>query len=86
MRLRDSPYSWANGVTGWVTLHDNELATLKVMMESIQSHDLEEVQAQLTPESKENRFYRLHVNDMGLAYELLYVARLSGWSPNKTKK
>jgi hypothetical protein len=77
--IKESPYGWADKKPGWVTLHQNELKTLALLMESLKSPELEEIETELFKGSGKKKFYRLHVENLGVAYEVLQMARLSRW-------
>jgi hypothetical protein len=77
--IKESPYGWADKKPGWVTLHENELKTLALLMQSLKSPELEEIETELFEGGGLNKFYRLHVENLGVAYEVLQMARLSRW-------
>lgn len=76
--VKDSPYGWAAGKPGWVLLHENERRTLMILMKSLNAGELEEVQIELFEGGKKQLFYRLHVDNLRLAYEFLNMARMTG--------
>ncbi|MGB5421613.1 MAG: hypothetical protein WBN03_05605 [Desulfobacterales bacterium] len=77
--VKDSPYGWAAGKPGWVLLHDNEKRTLQLMMTSMKAIDLEEFEIELIEGGGKKKFYRLYVDNLRLAYEFLFMARMTGW-------
>ena len=48
-------------------------------MESLKSPELEEIETELFEGGGKKKFYRLHVENLGVAYEVLQMARLSRW-------
>ena len=77
--VKDSPYGWAAEKAGWVLLHEDEDRILQVMMKSMRAVELKEVETALFEGGKKQRFYRLHVDNLRLAYEFLFMARVTGW-------
>ena len=77
--VKDSPYAWAAGKPGWVLLHDNEKRILQLMMKSMKAVDLEELEIELIEGGEKKKFYRLYVDNLRLAYEFLFMARMTGW-------
>ena len=77
--VKDSPYGWAAGKPGWVLLHGDEDRILQVMMKSMKALELREVETVLVEGGKKQRFYQLHVDNLRLAYEFLFMARVTGW-------
>jgi hypothetical protein len=77
--VKDSPYGWAAGKAGWVVLHDDEKHILQLMMKSLKAMELEEIVTALIEGGETKRFYRLHVDNLRLAYEFLFMARMTGW-------
>ena len=74
-----SPYDWAENKAGWITLHEQEQKTLQMMIKSFKLEGLEEINIELTKGSGKQKFYRLYVDNLSLAYEVLSMARLSKW-------
>lgn len=77
--LGRSPYSWADEISGWVTLHGHERKALLVMMQSFKSPELEELEIEIVKGGGKKKFFRLYVENLSLAYEVLNMARVSGW-------
>jgi mRNA-degrading endonuclease RelE of RelBE toxin-antitoxin system len=77
--VKDSPYGWAAGKPGWVVLHGHERRILELMMRSMKTSQMEEIEAELTEGDEKKKFYRLHVDNLRLAYELLFMARMTKW-------
>ncbi|MFZ0725375.1 MAG: hypothetical protein WAO07_11405 [Desulfobacterales bacterium] len=77
--VKDSPYGWAAGKPGWVLLHDNEQQILRLMMTSMKAAELEEIETELIEGGPRKKFFRLHVDNLRLAYEFLFMARMTGW-------
>ena len=72
-------YSWADKKSGWVTLHEHERQMLFLMMQSFKSPKVEEVEIEIVKGGRKLKFFRLYVDNMSLAYEVLSVARVSKW-------
>lgn len=77
--VKDSPYGWAAGKPGWVLLHGDEDRILQVMMKSMKAIELKEVVTELVEGGEKQQFYQLHVDNLRLAYEFLFMARATGW-------
>ncbi len=77
--VKDSPYGWAAGKPGWVLLHGDEARILQVMMKSMKALELKEIETALVEGGEKQRFYQLHVDNLRLAYEFLFMARATGW-------
>lgn len=77
--VKDSPYGWAAGKPGWVLLHDNEQHILQLMMKSMKAGEMEEIETELIEGGQKRKFFRLHVDNLRLAYEFLFMARMTGW-------
>ena len=77
--VKDSPYGWAAGKPGWVLLHDNEKRIMQLMMTSMKATELEELEIELIEGGEKMKFYRLYVDNLRLAYEFLFMARMTGW-------
>jgi hypothetical protein len=77
--VKDSPYGWAAGKPGWVLLHDSEKRIMQLMMKSMKAIELEELEIELIEGSEKKKFYRLYVDNLRLAYEFLFMARMTGW-------
>jgi hypothetical protein len=75
--IKGKAFSWANGLPGWITLHAHEHQTLFLMMNSFKSKKVEELEVKITQGSRKRKYYRIYVENLGLAYEALSVARLS---------
>jgi hypothetical protein len=74
-----NPYDWAENRPGWITLHEREIKILRVMVKSFKSEQWEEIDLELTEGSGKQKFYRVYVDNLSLAYELLNMSRLSRW-------
>lgn len=72
-------YSWADKKSGWVTLHGHERQMLFLMMQSFKSPKLEELEIEIVKGGGKKKFFRLYVENLSLAYEVLNMARVSGW-------
>jgi hypothetical protein len=77
--VKDSPYGWAAGKPGWVLLHGDEDRILQIMMKSMKALELKEIELALFEGGKKQRFYQLHVDNLRLAYEFLFMARVTKW-------
>ena len=77
--VKDSPYGWAAGKPGWVLLHGNEKRIMQLMMKSMKAIELEEFEIELIEGGEKKTFYRLYVDNLRLAYEFLFMARMTGW-------
>ena len=77
--VKDSPYGWAAGKSGWVLLHGDEDRILQVMMKSMKALEMKKVVTELVEGGEKQQFYQLHVDNLRLAYEFLFMARVTGW-------
>ena len=77
--LKGRSYAWADQKTGWVTLHEHERQMLFLMMQSFKSPKLEELEIEIVQGGRKKKFFRLYVDNLSMAYEVLSVARLSEW-------
>jgi len=82
----DNPNEWAEGKPGWVTLHEFELYALKILMESLQEPDLHELEIRLVNRGPKMKFYRLYVKNLALAFEVVRMARLTGFGSGGNRK
>jgi hypothetical protein len=73
----NDPMSWAVGKAGWVTLHDHERSTLKVLMKTMNATRIEECEIPLFKGGRLQKYYRLLVPDLSLAFEIIRMARLT---------
>jgi mRNA-degrading endonuclease RelE of RelBE toxin-antitoxin system len=48
-------------------------------MKSMKAIELEELEIELIEGGEKKKFYRLHVDNLRLAYEFLFMARMTGW-------
>jgi hypothetical protein len=48
-------------------------------MKSMKALELKEIELALFEGGKKQRFYQLHVDNLRLAYEFLFMARLTKW-------
>lgn len=77
--IGENPLTWATNKPGWVTLHADEFETLVVITQSLKHHEIEEIEVEVVKGEEKQKFYKVLVDNLGLAYELLNVARVSGW-------
>ena len=60
-------------------LHDSEKRIMQLMMKSMKAIEPEELEIELIKGGEKKKFYRLHVDNLRLAYEFLFMARMTGW-------
>ena len=72
-----NPLAWSKGRVGWVTLHNDELHILKILMQSLKEPNLEEVRIAAYQDGKKRTYHRLYVKDLLMAYEIINMARLT---------
>ena len=60
-------------------LHDSEKRIMQLMMKSMKAIELEELDIELIEGGEKKKFYRLYVDNLRLAYEFLFMARMTGW-------
>lgn len=77
--IGENPLSWAENRPGWVTLHEDEFETVVVITQSLKHFEVEECEVEILQGEGKRKFYKVLVDNLGLAYELLNVARVSGW-------
>lgn len=82
----ENPNEWAEGKPGWVTLHEFELSALKILMESLQQPVLEEKEIRLVNRGPKLKFYRLYVENLALAFEVVRMARMTGFGAGVVRK
>jgi hypothetical protein len=81
LSYRDNdPTNWADGKAGWVTLHEDELATLKVLMKTMNTTNIEKLEIALFKGGRIQKYYRLFVTDLSLAFEIIRLARMTQYS------
>jgi hypothetical protein len=82
----ENPNGWAEGKPGWVTLHEFELPALKLLMESLQEPELQEKEIRLVRQGPKLKFYRLYVKNLALAFEVIKIARLTGFGAGAIRR
>jgi hypothetical protein len=83
---RENSNGWAEGKPGWVTLHEFELPALKLLMESLQEPELQEREIRLVHQGPKLKFYRLYVKNLALAFEVIKIARLTGFGAGAIRR
>jgi hypothetical protein len=73
---KENPLTWAEGRSGYVTLHHDELDILKALMETLREPNVEEYDLALLKGRKKKKFYRLFVRNLSAAFEIINMARM----------
>jgi len=71
----EDPFSWAEGKSGWIILHPDELDILKSIMETLREPNVEEYEVSLVDGTEKKKMYRLHVKNLSMAYKIIDIAR-----------
>jgi hypothetical protein len=71
----EDPFKRAEGMSGWVLLHDDELDILKALMETLNEPNVYEYDVRIVKGTESKKFYRLHVKDLSMAYRIIDIAR-----------
>lgn len=72
-----NPLAWSKGQGGWVTLHDDELHILKILMQSLKEPNLEDLEISVYRDGQKRTYHRLYVKDLLMAYEIINLARMT---------
>ena len=72
-----NPLAWSKGRVGWVTLHNDELYILKILMQSLKEPNLEKIRIASYQDGKKRTYHRLYVKDLLMAYEIINMARMT---------
>ena len=76
--IDSDPLAWSKGQAGWVTLHKNELATLKILMQSLKEPNIQKIELPTYTNGQKRTYHQLYVKDLLMAYEIINMSRLTG--------